>query len=278
MRLRILSCLLLLAVCFDAMASDLYTTINLLRDGDGNCDATKQLHPLKRKAALERIARDLARGVKLEQSLKAAGYRATRVSALTISGNGIGAQAAEILERQGYCQQLQDAAMTEVGIYLDDRQAWIVMAAPFAPSVAMNEESAGQRVLELVNQARATRRTCGSQAFNAARPLRWNDLLAEAALLHSEDMARFNYFSHGGRDGSTPLQRVEQAGYRYRVVGENIAGGQMKPEDAVAGWIRSPTHCANLMNPVFTEMGVAFAVDQKSKLGVYWTQDFGTPR
>jgi uncharacterized protein YkwD len=32
------------------------------------------------------------------------------------------------------------------------------------------------------------------------------------------------------------------------------------------------------MNPAFTEMGVAFAVDRKSKLGVYWTQEFGTPR
>ena len=41
---------------------------------------------------------------------------------------------------------------------------------------------------------------------------------------------------------------------------------------------KSPPHCANLMNPVFTEMGVAYAVDAKSAMGVYWTQSFGTPR
>jgi uncharacterized protein YkwD len=278
MRLRILSCLLLLAIGIDASASDLYAMIDLLRDGDDRCNAAQPLPPLKPQATLERVARDLARGNKLEQSLKAAGYRATHIRALTLGGNASGAEMAEALEKQGYCKQLQDTALTEVGIYQDARQVWIVMATPFAPSVAMDQESAGQRVLDLVNQARAMRRNCGNKAFNAAQPLRWNDSLAEASLLHSEDMANFDYLSHNGRDGSTPPQRVALAGYRYRVVGENIAGGQTKPEDAVAGWIRSPTHCANLMSPVFTETGVAFAVDRKSKLGVYWTQEFGTPR
>lgn len=52
----------------------------------------------------------------------------------------------------------------------------------------------------------------------------------------------------------------------------------MTPEDAVARWIESPRHCATLMNPAFAEMGVAVVVDRKSKLGVYWTQEFGTLR
>jgi len=41
---------------------------------------------------------------------------------------------------------------------------------------------------------------------------------------------------------------------------------------------KSRPHCANLMNPVFTEMSVAYAVDAKSAMGVYWGQSFGTPR
>jgi uncharacterized protein YkwD len=274
----ILSCLLLLAVCFDAAASDLYAAINRSRAGEGNCAVAANLPPLKPQAALERVASDLSRGNQLQQSLKEAGYRATRSSALSIRGDGVGAQAAGMLARQSYCRQLQEAAMTEVGIYLDARQVWIVMAAPFAPSVEMSEQAAGKRVLDLVNQARATPRYCGNSAFNAARPVRWNDSLAEASRLHAEDMAHYNYFSHSGRDGSNPAQRVERAGYRYRSTGENIAAGPTKPEDAVAGWIRSPPHCANLMNPAFTEMGVAFAVDPASEMGVYWTQAFGTPR
>ena len=278
MRLRILSCLLLLAVCFDAAASDLYTAVNRLRAGEGNCAVADKMPPLKPQAALERVARDLSRGDNLQQSLKEIGYRATRSSTLSISGEGVGAQAAELLAKHGYCEQLQDAGITEVGIYLEARQVWIVMAAPFAPSVGLSEQIAGQRVLDLVNQARATPRYCGNRAFDAARPVLWNGSLAEASRLHAEDMARYNYFSHSGRDGSDPAQRVERAGYRWRSTGENIAAGQMKPEDAVAGWIKSPGHCANLMDPAFTEMGVAFAVDPRSEMGVYWTQSFGTPR
>jgi uncharacterized protein YkwD len=275
MRLRVLACLLLLGTSLDVAASDLYTVINRLRAGDGNCAAAEELPSLKPQAALERAARDLARGENLQQSLKQAGYRSTRSSALRISGEGVGARAAGMLAK--YCRQLQDAAMTEVGIYLDARQVWIVTAAPFAPSVEMSEQAAGQRVLDLVNQARATPRYCGKQAFNAARPVRWNDSLADASRLHSADMARHNYFSHRGRDGSDPAQRVERAGYRYRSTGENIAAGQLEPEDAVAGWIKSPAHCANVMDPAFTEMGAAFAVDRTSAMGVYWTQAFGRP-
>ena len=277
LRLRHFVCLLLLAFGFDAAAGDLYTEINRLRAGGANC-AAGRLPALMPQAALERAARALAQGNELQHSLKAVGYRAARSSALWLKGDGVRTQAAGMLAKQSYCPQLQDAGMTEIGIYLDARQVYIVMAAPFAPSVGVSEQTAGRRVLRLVNRARATPRTCGDTAFDAARPLRWNDALAEISLLHAEDMAHRNYFSHTGRDGSSPAQRVERGGYRYRATGENIAAGQMKPEDAMAAWINSPPHCANLMNPVFTEMGVAFAVDVGSTFGVYWAQAFGTPR
>jgi uncharacterized protein YkwD len=150
-----------------------------------------------------------------------------------------------------------------------------VMRSQPAPLAAA---SAGKRVLDLVNQARATPRNCGGVALPAARPVRWNDALAEASRAHSEDMARYNYFSHNGRDGSEPWNRLERAGYRYRSMGENIAAGQRSPEAAVADWIKSPGHCANLMNPVFTEMGAAVAVNSRSQMGLFWTQEFGLPR
>ena len=75
-----------------------------------------------------------------------------------------------------------------------------------------------------------------------------------------------------------PAQRVTAAGYRYRMTGENIAAGPSRAEDAVAGWIKSPPHCANLMSPAFNEMGVGFAINNASDMGVYWAQAFGTRR
>ena len=46
----------------------------------------------------------------------------------------------------------------------------------------------------------------------------------------------------------------------------------------MAGWLKSPGHCASLMNPAFTEMGAGVAIDHGSAMGVYWTQEFGAPR
>ena len=261
-----------------ALAGDLHATINGLRAGDGDCAATKPLPPLKPQDALDRVARHLSRGEGLERSLEAEGYRAKRSTVLSLTGEEISAKAAGILATPNYCPQWQDAAFTEVGIYADARHVWIVMAAPFAAQAGLTDQGAGKRVLDLINQARSTPRDCGNRSFNAARPVRWNELLAKASQQHAQDMAQYNYFSHSGRDGTRSAQRVERVGYRYRVTGENIAAGQASPEDAVAGWIKSPTHCANLMNPAFTEMGVAFAVDPQSKMGVYWTQVFGVPR
>jgi uncharacterized protein YkwD len=267
-----------LGVCFDAAAGDLYAAINRLRVGENGCGVETQLNPLKPQAALARVAKDLARGNQLQPSLTATGYRATQSRALNIRGNGAGARAEAILAERSYCEQLQDPTMKEIGIYLDANQVWIVMAAPFAPSVGISELVAGQRVLDLVNQARSMPRSCGNRSFGAARPVRWNDALALSSRMHSEDMAHYNYFSHQGHDGSSPAQRVERAGYRYRATGENIAAGQMEPEEAMAGWIKSPGHCANLMNPAYTDMGAAFAVDRRSEMGVYWTQEFASPR
>lgn len=277
-RLFCLAGLCLLAACVNAAAADLYTEINLLRSSQSRCALTESLPPLRPEPALERVARELARGAKLDQAMKAAGFRSTRSTAFSIRGEGVGARVAALLARPDQCRQLRNAAMSAVGVYLDDGQVWVVMAAPFAPAVAVSQLTAGQTVLTLTNQARATPRSCGDKAFGAAAPLRWNETLAGAARQHAEDMAGNNFFSHGGRDGSTPGQRVERAGYRFRATGENIAGGQMKPEDAVAGWIKSPPHCATLMNPLFTDMGVAYAVDAKSAMGVYWAQSFGVPR
>lgn len=133
-------------------------------------------------------------------------------------------------------------------------------------------------MLALVNEARAKPRRCGDKPFGSARPVLWNEPLEVAASGHAKDMAANNNFSHSGRDGSTPAQRVARAGYRYQMTGENIAAGQLSPEEAVAGWIRSPAHCANLMNSLYTKMGVAFAVSAASSMGVYWVQLFAAPR
>ena len=91
-------------------------------------------------------------------------------------------------------------------------------------------------------------------------------------------MADRSILSHDGRDGSTPGVRATRAGYQWRVVGENIAGGQSTPEQVVAEWVRSPRHCGNLMSADYSEMGVAYAVEPQSAVGIYWVQMLAAPR
>ena len=276
-RLHIAATLVAASFCGSAAAADLYDSVNALRAGQGGCTVAKPLTALARQPVLELAAQALSRGVGLPEALKDADYRATTSFSIIMSGDGLGEKAGPLLAGK-YCAQITNSALAEIGLYQDERHLWIVMAAPFAPQVAMPAEAAGPRVLELINRARAQARNCGSKLFKAVKPVKWSPLLAEISARHAGDMAQNSYFSHSGRDGSTPAARVTRGGYKFRATGENIAAGQTTPDEAVAGWIKSPPHCENLMNGVFTEMGVAYAVNRTSEMGVYWAQTFGTPR
>jgi uncharacterized protein YkwD len=136
----------------------------------------------------------------------------------------------------------------------------------------------GELVLALTNAARAHARICGWRRFRPAPLLSLSSSLTHAAREHSLDMAAHDFFSHTGSDGSTPGERATRAGYRWSMVGENIASGVTTPQQAVAGWLASPEHCANIMTPGFRTMGIAFAVDPANARVIVWTEDFGTPR
>src|SRR5688572_1311785 len=276
MRANPVAALILFAACTQAVASDLYQAINRLRAGDTICARQSAVAPLAPNPQLERAAVALAAGAPLARAVPDAGYRATRTSHISIAGATRESEVLEILQRK-YCAQLLDPGFTDVGIHHGAAKLSIVLATPFAPRVAESEEVVAQKTLALVNSARALPRQCGPRHYPAAAPLRWNDKLALAARSHAEDMSRFSYFSHDGRDGSKPSQRALRAGYKFRAVGENLAAGSTTAEDAVAGWIKSPAHCANLMSPAFSEMGVAFAINKSSAMGVYWAQVFGSP-
>ena len=266
--------LLAASQCVQAHTDDVVRIANRLRAPGGACAANAPA--LVAQGALDAIAARLARGATLDGAVKSVGYRLTAVHVITVTGAGLHARL-EALLAGNYCTQIGLPTLTDVGVYDGGDQLWIVLAAPFSPKVAMTRQQIAERTLALVNQARAKPRRCGDKLFGAARPLRWNEALASAASLHADDMAANNYFSHTGRDGSTSGQRVTRAGYRYRAAGENIAAGQLSPDEAVSGWLKSPVHCANVMNSLFTEMGVASAVSANSTMGVYWVQLFGSP-
>ena len=258
-----------------AQSDSVALTVNRLRAPGGACQATAS--PLIPQTSLDSAAARLAKGDTPEAALKYAGYRATQAQVLTVKGAGMRSGLQALLAKR-FCAQIGETAVSDIGVFEGREQVWIVLAAPFAPRLELTPQQIGERMLALVNKARSVPRRCGDKSFAAAPALVWDTTLETVAAQHANDMATNDFFSHTARDGSTPAQRVTRAGYRWRMTGENIAAGQLSAEAAVAGWIKSPGHCENLMNAGFTAMGVAAAVNANSKMGLYWAQEFGTPR
>lgn len=140
-------------------------------------------------------------------------------------------------------------------------------------SVALQGE-----ILTYLNQARAKSCLCGTTTYAATAPLALNSKLTAASDKHALDMATYNYFSHTGRDGSKPWDRMTREGYVWSRAGENIAAGYTTARAVVDGWLKSPGHCANIMSANFKEVGVGYAYHASSRYRHYWVTDFGTTR
>jgi uncharacterized protein YkwD len=267
---------LMLAFTPRSASADITSAINEVRAQGCPGRAAGQL-PVRENSHLDAVARQLAGGVDLRRAQQTAGYYAIASAALEISGAPDSADFARLIGRQ-FCLAATDPRFREIGIFRHGMNVWIALAQPFTPPLTKDVAAISRRVLALTNEARSHARRCGNTPFEAAPPLSLNAALAQAALAHSKDMAAHNYLDHTGRDGSSPADRITRAGYKWRMVGENLASGITTPEDAVAGWLRSPHHCANLMTARFNDMGIAFAVNVATDAGVYWTQTFGATR
>lgn len=88
-------------------------------------------------------------------------------------------------------------------------------------------------------------------------PLIFNQSLSEAALAKGQDMFADQYWSHVAPDGLNPWYFIKQAGYKYRLAGENLARDFSNTESMMAAWMASPTHRANIINSRYDEIGIA---------------------
>lgn len=210
----------------------------------------------------------------LQQALQQAGYQAAAVQLIRVTGP-TSAEAAMVMLRQSYCKQLLDAQFADVGVLHEGNSWQVVLGRALLPARLGDWQEEGKAILAAVNQARGAARRCGDQPFDAAEPLTWSEPLGQAALTHSRDMAMNSLFSHQGSDRSLVGARATAAGYAWTVIGENIAAGQGRAKQVVEGWLASPSHCYNLMNPDFREMGAAYASNPQSQATIYWTQVFG---
>jgi uncharacterized protein YkwD len=309
--LRTTWALLLLGAGLTASAvtrADALSAMQVLRDG-GCGGIMPAARPIPRSATLDRVAQQWAGGSSLPEAAQRSAFRAQSTTGLHV--NGPDASMLGLLKEAG-CRTLVSQRVREAGLYRRGLDNWIVLAfADTAPSdsptsvgLALSTAAAGavgvpgrprlpaslpaspgsqgpalaSRALQLVNEARARGARCGTRTFAPAPPMTLSGMLAGVASGHAIDMAEHNYFEHQDRAGNSPADRVRAVGYPEKLVGENIAYGPESVEEVVRGWLDSPGHCENIMDPRFAQMGIASSAGRTARRGLYWVQLLAAPR
>jgi uncharacterized protein YkwD len=137
---------------------------------------------------------------------------------------------------------------------------------PIGPTMSATEQVFAMRVFDLVNVERLRA---------GLEPLEWSQEAADVAYEHCVDMHLRNYYGHYTPEGTSPCDRMRATGLPMVICGgENIARGNSTPEDVMAVWMNSPPHRANILEPLYTHVGVAV---HGGKNGPWWTQDFFRP-
>ena len=144
-----------------------------------------------------------------------------------------------------------------------------------------------QLILELVNRARmdptaevarnpavsslnqGLNSNTGLISTTPKQPLAAISELVDAGRFHAQDMIDFDYFSHSGRNGSTPSSRAAAFGY-WNNVGENISwNGNTGTIDqatetftAHQNLFASPSHRLNMLHDTYSEAGIGVVFGQ----------------
>lgn len=110
------------------------------------------------------------------------------------------------------------------------------------------------------------------------RTLSMNSALSLAAQRQANYMASIDQSTHTGKGGTTPQQRIAEAGYPMTGgTGENCAAGQGTIEALMNAWMNSSGHRANILRPQWTEMGVGYAYRESGTYRHYFCVTFGVP-
>lgn len=145
-----------------------------------------------------------------------------------------------------------------------------VFLSVYFPVMAQAKEISLENVVLLVNESRLD---------SNLKPLLINPDLSQIAQDKAQDMVSHHYFAHTSPEGLTPWFWFGQNNYSYKYAGENLAINYDNAEEEHQAWMESPTHKKNILNPNFTEIGIATAsgiIDGKKSF--ITVQVFATPQ
>jgi uncharacterized protein YkwD len=133
----------------------------------------------------------------------------------------------------------------------------------------INPIGAAQAIADLINTTRAN---------HGLPPYRIDMRLNQSARRHNLDMAYNRFTDHIGSDGSTPGQRMNEAGYNWQFAGEIIGWGFSGSHQTMFDWwMNSPIHRQMILSPTYEDFGLSYVFVPGSDWGHYWTVNMAKP-
>ena len=147
------------------------------------------------------------------------------------------------------------------------RNSKFLLAAAFlfffstSANAQLQKNDSERQLFEALNRERT------AQGLSA---LQWDNTLFKAARQHALLMLNLNMLEHQLPSELNLEGRLAEAGARFSVIAENIAIGR-NPQTIHAGWMDSPGHRKNILDPRLTSVGVAAV---RGPGGLFAVQDF----
>ena len=135
--------------------------------------------------------------------------------------------------------------------------ACLLLLSALQPAFALDTGNAQRELNNIRSQLSLPSLTISSTLTKAAQK--------QAAFLASKNM-----LSHTA--GGALRSRIRAAGFNGDA-GENLGRGQKSMSKVIIGWMNSPSHRANMLDPDFTCFGIGSSVDSKGK--PYWVLFLG---
>ena len=138
------------------------------------------------------------------------------------------------------------------------------------PGQIINIPAIGGDILAFENEV--VRLVNIERARNGLPPLTQNWEVSRVARYKSQDFINRNYFSHDSPTYGSPSNMLRSFGILFSANAENIARGQTSPAAVMNSWMSSAGHRANILSPLYNQIGVGVARDSNGRL--FWTQMF----
>ncbi|MEE2780635.1 MAG: CAP domain-containing protein [Planctomycetota bacterium] len=186
----------------------------------------------------------------------------TELDNLLVADAELRADRDSLLRLANACDRLQIAGgKTEVSLNESflSREKKVIQGTARRKKISIRLNKDEREILKLTNQVRKK---------NGLGKLQLDTRLVATARDHCVDMQKHNFFAHESpvEGKATPFDRAALFGTTANA--ENLAAGNVTPAEVVQGWLDSPGHRVNLLQPDMKRTGVG-------RVGGYWTALYG---